>query len=109
MIFKWINKYSNLQGFLNKCYYDSYNKIDFSKKPTTIYSNKKMLLKKNNVKNNNNRITRNNNFNDKVKKGIIKLEDFNIKKDYCERSKVPIELYKHILSIYEGKEQLNLF
>jgi hypothetical protein len=30
-------------------------------------------------------------------------------KNYCERSKVPIELYKHILSIYEGKEQLTLF
>ena len=29
--------------------------------------------------------------------------------NYCERSRVPIELYKHILNIYENKEQLNLF
>jgi hypothetical protein len=108
-IFKWINKYCNLQGFLNKCYYDSYNCIDFSKKPTTIYSNHKMLLKKNIIKFNNNRITTNTNFLNKVKKGIIKIEDFNIKENYCERSKVPVELYKHILNIFDGKEQLNLF
>lgn len=108
-IFKWINKYNGLQGYLNKCYYDSYNSKDFSKKPTTIYSNKKMLLKKNIVRFNNNRITTNNNFLNKIKKGLINIEDFNIKKDYCERSKVPIELYKHILLIYENKQQLNLF
>jgi len=109
MIFKYLNKYNNLKGYLNKCYYDSYDKINFSKKPTTIFSNKNMLLKKTNIKNNNNRITTNNNFLNKVKKGLINIEDYNIKKDYCERSKVPIELYKHILNIYEGKEQLNLF
>jgi predicted metallo-beta-lactamase superfamily hydrolase len=109
MIFKYLNRYNNLKGYLNKCYYDSYDKVNFSKKPTTIFSNKKMLLKKTNVKNNNNRITTNNNFLNKVKKGLINIEDYNIKKDYCERSRVPIELYKHILSIYEGKEQLNLF
>jgi len=50
VIFKWINQYCNLSGYINKCYYDSYDKINFSKKPTTIYSNKKMLLKKNIVK-----------------------------------------------------------
>jgi hypothetical protein len=109
MIFKYLNRYNNLKGYLNKCYYDSYDKVNFSKKPTTIFSNKKMLLKKTNVKNNNNRITTNNNFLNKVKKGLINIEDYNIKKDYCERSRVPIELYQHILSIYEGKEQLNLF
>ena len=32
-----------------------------------------------------------------------------VRTTYCERSKVPIELYKHILLIYENKQQLNLF
>ena len=28
---------------------------------------------------------------------------------YAERSKVPLELYQHILRYYEGKEQLTMF
>lgn len=119
LIFKYLYNYNNLHGYKNILDYDSYN-LEFSKKPTCFYSNKKMILKKNQNKNQNkNRIT--------INKGMIKKvlktnewlgydsptaylkEKFNIKESYCERSKVPIELYKHILSIYEGKEQLNLF
>ena len=109
IIFKYLYKYHKLQGYKNLCYYDNYDKINFSPKPTYFYCNKKMLLKKEMIKYNNNRITRNVNFNNKIKNGIINLEDYNIKKDYCERSKVPIQLYHHILSIYEGKGQLTLF
>lgn len=109
IIFKYLYKYHDLQGYKNLCYYDNYDKINFSPKPTYFFSNKKMLLKKEIVKNNSNRITRNVNFNKKIKLGLINLSDFNIKKDYCERSAVPIQLYEHILRIYEGREQLQLF
>lgn len=109
IIFSYLNIYHGLQGYKNLCYYDNYDKVNFSPKPTYIFSNKKMLLKKQLIKGNTNRITRNIKFNNKVKKGIINIDDYNIKKDYCERSAVPIQLYQHILDIYEGKQQLNLF
>ena len=109
IIFKYLYKYHNLKGYKNLCYYDNYDVVNFSPKPTYIYSNKKMLLKKQMIKNNNNRITTNTNFRNKVKNGLINIDDYDIKKDYCERSSVPIQLYNHILNIYEGKEQLQLF
>jgi len=100
LIFKYLNKYHNLKGNQNKTYYSSYDNINFGLKPTTVYSNLKMNLRRD------------------IKKGskIIVSEAKNKRKpgikylnDYSERSAVPIELYKHILSIYENKEQLSLF
>lgn len=101
LIFKYINKINGLNGYKNLLYYDNYDS-NFSLKPTYIFSNRKLLLKnnRNKIKNNKNKIAYSSI--DKNKKDLV------YKKDYCERSKVPIELYKHILSIYEGKQQLNL-
>jgi hypothetical protein len=102
LIFKYINKINKLNGYKNLLYYDNYDS-NFSLKPTYIFSNRKLLLKnnRNKIKNNKNKIAYSSI--DKNKNDLV------YKKDYCERSKVPIELYKHILNIYEGKEQLNLF
>ena len=99
LIFKYLNKFNNLKGNQNKTYYSSYDNINFSLKPTTFYSNLKMNLRKD-IKKSNIHIT---NCKSSIKNNKIILQD------YCDRSKVPIELYKHILSIYEGKEQLTLF
>jgi len=99
-IFKYLNKYHNLKGNQNKTFYSSYDNINFGRKPTTIYSNLKMNLRNDFKKSNiatTDHLTGN-------KRGTKE-----VRMDYCERSKVPIELYKHIISIYEGKEQLNLF
>lgn len=110
LIFKYLYKYHNLQGYKNLLYYDNYNE-NFSLKPTYIFSNKKLLLKNNRhkIKNNPNRIAMNTNIKNKIKNNIYDKDFLKFKKDYCERSKVPIELYKHILYIYENNEQLNLF
>lgn len=100
LIFKYLYKYHNLKGNKNKTYYSSYDNINFSKKPTIIYSNLKMNLRKDH------------------KKGFKVIEHVSSKlrkkgikylKDYSDRSAVPIQLYEHILRIYEGKEQLQLF
>lgn len=100
LIFKYLNKYYKLQGNKNKTYYSSYDHVNFSRKPTTIFSNKKLYLR--------------NNF----KKGskIIVSEAMNKRKegikylsDYSERSAVPIELYHHILEIHSGQHQQSLF
>ena len=99
LIFKYLNKYHKLQGNQNKTYYSSYDNINFGLKPTTIYSNLKMNLRKD-FKQSNIHITH--------CKSSIK-NNKQILNNYCERSRVPIELYKHILNIYENKEQLNLF
>jgi hypothetical protein len=118
LIFKYLNKYHNMTGYKNMINYDSYNSIDFSKKPTYFFSNKKMILKKNLNKVNNNRVGTNKNMRDKVRTTNEWIgfnsptaylnHKFNVKESYCERSRVPIELYKHILSIYENKEQLTM-
>lgn len=100
LIFKYLNNYHNLQGNQNKTYYSSYDNINFSKKPTIIYSNIKMNLRQDH------------------KRGMKVIEAVSSKKhkpgikyltDYSERSAVPIQLYHQILEIYEGKQQLNLF
>lgn len=39
LIFKYLDKYHNLNGNQNKTYYSSYDNINFGRKPTTIYSN----------------------------------------------------------------------
>ena len=100
LIFKYLNKYHNLKGNQNKTYYSSYDNINFSKKPTIIYSNVLMNLRQDH------------------KRGMKVIESVSSKKhkpgikylkDYSERSAVPIQLYHHILDIYEGKQQLNLF
>jgi hypothetical protein len=109
LLFKYLNFYFNLEGFKNLTYYDNYNGDDFSLKPTIIYSNKKILLNKNKNKNNKNRIAMNSNLCDKIKKQIIGSGFLALKKTYAERSKVPIELYKHILETLEGKHQQTLF
>ena len=100
LIFKYLYKYHNLKGNQNKTYYSSYDNINFSKKPTIIYSNVLMNLRQDH------------------KRGMKVIESVSSKKhkpgikylkDYSERSAVPIQLYQHILDIYEGKQQLNLF
>jgi hypothetical protein len=98
LIFKYLSKFHNLKGNQNKTYYSSYDNINFSLKPTTFYSNLKMNLSKE-VKKSNIHIAhcKSSKKNNKI-----------ILQDYCERSKVPIELYKHILNIYECKEQLTI-
>lgn len=100
LIFKYINKFNNLNGNQNKTFYSSYDNINFGRKPTTIYSNLKMNLR-----------------NDFKHSNIATVDHLTgskrgskeVRTTYCERSKVPIELYKHILLIYENKQQLNLF
>ena len=108
LIFKYLHTYLGLNGYKNLTYYDNYNALDFSLKPTYIFSNKKLLLNKNKNKNKN-RITLSRSLSDKIKKQIIKNGFLAIKSTYAERSAVPIELYRHILEIYEGKHQLELF
>lgn len=95
LIFKYLNKYHGLIGYKNKCEYSSYDHINFSKKPTTIFSNLKMNLAKNNIYSNNI-------IEDNPKKGK------NIFKSYADRSRVPIQLYEHILKHYENEAQLSL-
>jgi len=110
LIFTYLNKFHNLKGYKNLLYYDNYNE-SFSLKPTYIFSNRKMMLKnnRNKIKNNKNRITNNTNLSNKIKKGFIDKNFIDYKNTYCERSKVPIELYKHILEISENKQQLSIF
>lgn len=98
LIFKYLYIYNNLKGNQNKTYYSSYDNINFSLKPTTFYSNLKMNLRKD---------KKNTSIHIAHCKSSFK-NNKTILSDYCERSKVPIELYKHILNIYEGKQQLNL-
>jgi len=99
LIFKYLYKFHSLIGNQNKTYYSSYDNINFGRKPTTIYSNLKMNLRQD-FKHSNiatcDHLTGN-------KRGTKE-----VRMNYCERSKVPIQLYKHILEIYEGKQQLNL-
>ena len=100
LIFKYLRKYHNLEGNQNKTYYSSYDNINFGRKPTTIYSNLILNLRDDFKKSNINTVDHLTGNKRGTKKVLY---------DYSERSRVPIELYKHILSIYEGKEQLNLF
>lgn len=100
LIFKYLNKYHNLKGNQNKTYYSSYNNINFGRKPTTMYSNKIMQLRTNFKKGSKIIVSE---AKDKRKEGIKYLND------YCERSAVPIDLYKHILEINESKHQQTLF
>lgn len=100
LIFKYLYKYHNLKGNQNKTYYSSYDNINFGRKPTTIYSNLKMELRSDFKKSN---IATTNHIKPHQK------ENYKVLRDYSERSAVPIQLYKHILDIYEGKQQLNLF
>lgn len=100
LIFKYLNKYHNLKGNQNKTYYSSYDNLNFSKKPTIIYSNIIMNLQQNH----------------KQGMKVIVSESMSKRKDgvkylsdYSERSAVPIQLYQHILNIYEGNGQLALF
>lgn len=100
LIFRYLKTYHQLIGNENKTYYSSYDNKNFSRKPTTIYSN--LLL----------------NLRQDFRKGskIIvaesmrkRIDGIKYLTDYSERSAVPIQLYKHILDIYEGKSQLSLF
>ena len=100
LIFKYLSKYHNLNGNQNKTFYSSYNNIDFGKKPTTVYSNLNINLRTD------------------YKKSIIATTNhikpnqkhlYKVLRNYSDRSAVPIQLYEHILNIYEGKGQLALF
>lgn len=97
LIFKYLYKYHDLKGNQNKVVYSAYNKFNFPQKPTIFYSNLKMKL------------------NDTMVRSKIlvsaqtKSEKDRELKTYAERSRVPITIYKDILSIYEGKGQLTLF
>ena len=99
LIFKYLNKYCNLNGNQNKTYYSSYDNINFGRKPTTIYSNLKMNLRDD---------FRKSNIHIAYCKSSIK-NNKQILTNYCERSRVPIDLYNHILEIFEGKQQLSMF
>lgn len=100
LIFKYLYKYHNLKGNQNKTYYSSYDNINFGRKPTTIYSNLKMNLR-----------------NDFKKSNIATADHLTgskrgtkeVRMDYATRSAVPIQLYHHILDIYEGNGQQILF
>ena len=100
LIFKYLNKYHNLDGNQNKTYYSSYDNVNFGKKPTTIFSNLKMKLRTDSKKSN---ISTCNSVTGEKRKTYTLLTDYSV------RSAVPIQLYHHILSIYEGKGQLTLF
>lgn len=100
LIFKYLYKYHNLKGNQNKTYYSSYDNINFGRKPTTIYSNFKMNLRQDFKESN---ISTTDHLKGNKRGSMI------VKKTYAERSAVPIQLYHHILEIYEGKGQLNLF
>lgn len=100
LIFKYLYKYHNLKGNQNKTYYSSYDNINFGRKPTTIYSNLKMNLR-NDIRKSN--IATTNHIKPHQKR------DYKVLRDYASRSAVPIQLYHHILDIYEGNQQLNLF
>jgi hypothetical protein len=99
LIFKYLNKYHKLNGNQNKTYYSSYDNINFGLKPTTIYSNLKMNLRND---------FRKSNIHIAHCKSSIK-NNKKILNNYCDRSRVPIDLYKHILEILENKQQLSLF
>lgn len=100
LIFKYLNKYHNLQGNQNKTYYSSYDDINFGRKPTTMYSNMNLYLRKNFKKGSKIIVSEAKN---KRKPGIKYLDD------YSERSAVPIQLYNHILEINSGLHQQTLF
>lgn len=100
LLFKYLKNYHSLTGNKNKTYYSSYDHINFSRKPTTFYSNFVLRLRTDYKKAH--KII--------VSESISKRkEGFKYLKDYSERSAVPIQLYEHILRIFEGKEQLSLF
>lgn len=100
LIFKYLYKYHNLKGNQNKTYYSSYDNINFGRKPTTIYSNLKMNLR-NDFKESNIATTDHLTGNKRGTKEV--------RMDYATRSAVPIQLYQHILDIYEGNGQQTLF
>ena len=100
LIFKYLNVFHDLKGNINKTYYSSYDNINFGRKPTTIYSNIKMSLR-NDFKYSNIATT------DHLKGKNRGTKE--VRMDYSSRSAVPIQLYHHILAIYEGKGQLALF
>lgn len=112
LLFKYLYNFHNLKGFKNLTYYDNYNAVDFSLKPTYIFSNKKLMLNKNlkhNKDKNKNRIAMNTKLSDKLKRQIITCGFLAIKKTYAERSSVPLQLYNHILEINSGLHQQTLF
>ena len=118
-LFKYLFNYHNTNGYKNMLCYKAYDS-DFSEKRTIIFSNKKMVLKNKYKKTETKTvISTSKAMRNKVRatgewKGFNSptayLKSFIIEKEtYCERSEVPIQLYQHILSIYEGKGQLTLF
>lgn len=94
LIFRYLYKYHNLKGYRNRTEYSSYD-ISFPLKPTIIYSNYLMVLANKGIKT---ELTIS-------RKG----KRYKSLTNYCDRSRVPIELYKHLLDYYEGCGQLVLF
>ena len=119
LIFKYLFKFHNLSGYKNLTRYNNYCD-SFSEKVTVFYSNLKMNLKKKKIKSEHH-ISITKNQRDKVRKSNIWQEqgfssptaylraNLKIKDTYCDRSRVPLKLYQHVLRIYENKEQLSLF
>lgn len=118
LIFKYLHKFHGANGYKNMLCYNAYDS-NFSQKRTVFFSNKKMLLKKTSIsKDSNIRISINKSMRDKVIKSgewighksptAYLKAIYREKETYCERSEVPIEVYQHILEIYEGKHQLVL-
>lgn len=100
LIFRYLNLYFGRGGYQNKTYYSSYDNINFGRKPTTIFSNKPMVLRNDKKKSN---ISTCNSVTGKKRK------DYKLITKYSERSSIPIQLYEHILQIYENKQQLTFF
>ncbi|MCL2206585.1 MAG: hypothetical protein FWB90_00630 [Fibromonadales bacterium] len=105
-IFDYIKDFTKLSGYKNKCNYYAYS-FDVLK-PTIIYSNLKLCLNKRKV----DKLLRNVTdsgvgskklYKKKVAAGIKAIYN------YKERSKVPPDLYRHILQQFELGGQPTLF
>lgn len=111
LIFDYLAKFHNLKGYKNLVRYNCYDS-SFSVKPTFFYSNKKINLKKFSKKTDT-LICVNKKGMDKVNKTIdFKALGYSsadayikdkkrVKETYCERSEVPIGIYKDILKQIE--------
>ena len=100
LIFKYLYTFFKLKGFKNRTYYSAYDHINFSVKPTIFYSNKKFFLRTNKVKSKK-IISINSNLSKKIKKNLVDRTDIELKKNYCERSEVPLQIYIDILNQIE--------
>ena len=119
LIFKYLHRFHKLQGVKNFTYYNNYSDT-FPMKPTIFFSNKKMHLKRERRESTSIIALDTRKCNIERATGewerlgfsspsAFLMTKYNLIKSYCDKSSVPIELYQHVLRIFEGKEQLSLF